>query len=96
MVFDNYRIFKNTLNDNGLKQIVNECIRAIRNLSTIIGYVITNNYKIKCTNSKDNKISDHEVINIDLERSIENILRTTKTIKIFKYDKNIINNVLAV
>ena len=74
---------KNTLTDNGLKQIINECTRVTKISSTIIDYIITNNYKIKCTYSKDNKISDHEVINIDFERPIENILRTTKAIKIF-------------
>ena len=43
---------------------------------------------VKCTNSKDNNISDHEVINIDFERSNKNFI---KTIKIFKYDKNVFN-----
>ena len=45
--------------------------------------------------SKDKKFSDQEVINIDFERSNKNILRTRKTIKIFKYDKNTFNNMLA-
>ena len=76
------------------KQLMNEtCVT--RNSSTIINYVITNNYKIKCTNSKENKISDNEVIIQTLRDRNENILNTTKTIKIFKYDKNIFNNVLA-
>ena len=84
---------KNTFNDNGLQQIVNECTRVIINSSTITDYVITNIYKIKCKNNKDNKISNQEDINIDFERSNENILNTTKTIKLFKDDKNIFNNV---
>ena len=76
---------KNTFNNKGVKQIANVCTHVTRNSSTVnycnIVYVITNSYKVKCTNSRDNKISDHEVINIDFEISNENFLKTTKPSK---------------
>lgn len=77
---------ENLLNDNGLKQIVTEYTRITQYSKTLIDYVITNNERISVTNNINNKISDHESINIAIECT-QNNKEQIKEIQIFKYDK---------
>lgn len=83
----------NILNDNGLKQIVNESTRITSRSRTLIDYVITNNHsKISAKNNNVNKISDHEAIEIKIECNSEKQNNSCKKIDIFKYNKNLFNS----
>lgn len=85
-----------TLNDNGLRQLVNEYTRVTKSSSTIIDFVITNNYDISVNNCNTNKISDHEMINI-LIRSENNDHNNidNKEVESFKYNKETFNTELS-
>ena len=52
------------LNDNGLKQIVNEFTRITQCSKTFIDYIITNMGYITARTNVDNKIEDHQSIDI--------------------------------
>lgn len=82
-----------TLNDNGLKQIVTDYTRVTKNTKTIIDYVITNNYNIYARNNGENKIADHEAIDITIPNRY-NEVSTKKEIEIFKYNKNLFSREL--
>ena len=84
---------KSIIEDNGLGQVVNEYTRVPKNSSTIIDYVITNNYKITLENCRTNKISNHEVINISLAR-MGNMNKEVNTIRVFRYNNHTFNVML--
>lgn len=86
---------QNILDDNGLKQVVNECTRITVNSMTIIDYVITNNPMISAKTNINNKISDHETINITFEIPKQNNdEKTYKEIEIFNCKQNVFNKEL--
>ena len=74
------------LNDNGLKRIMKEFTRITKNSKTLIDYIITNNEMVSAKNNTNNKITDHECIDIFIEngngRKIQN-----KEMDILKYNK---------
>lgn len=60
-------IYKNKVSNiiaNGLKQVVKDYTRVTKNSKTIIDYVITNSNKVDVKIKSNNKIADHEAINI--------------------------------
>lgn len=60
-------IYKNKVSNiiaNGLKQFVKDYTRVTKNSKTIIDYVITNSNKVDVKIKSNNKIADHEAINI--------------------------------
>lgn len=84
------------LNDNGLKQIVNEYTRVARNSKTMIDYVITNSHKVSAKNSTKDKISDHEVINIIIQgQHSEPQEKNNSQKEIFKYNKILFQQTLS-
>lgn len=91
--WDKSSCYKNKLeqifNDNGLKQLVQEFTRVTNNSRTIIDYVISNSPKIKVNNSIKNKISDHEIIEINVEHY--NTKLKKQEIDVFKYNKRLFN-----
>lgn len=80
--------FKSILDDNGLKQVIDEFTRITQNSRTLIDYVITNTRNISAKVNISNKISDHEAIDImiDCGRNVKN-KETFKQIELFKYNK---------
>ena len=77
-----------TLNDNGLNQIVTEYTRVTENTKTLIDFVITNSINVSAKNNGENKIADHEAIDINIKN--KNFIESTKKeIEIFKYNKNL-------
>ena len=61
-------------NDNGLKQIVHEFTRITQSSKTLIDYIIINMGNITARSNVDNKIADHESIDInkiDLEANLD-------------------------
>lgn len=84
------------INDNGLKQLVKNYTRITRDTKTIIDYVITNNVNINVNISNSNKISDHEIIDINVENTNQNTEQENgKTIDFFKYDKNKFQRIIS-
>lgn len=79
-----------TLNDNGLKQIVSDYTRVTENTKTLIDFVITNNMNILVKNNDENKISDHEAIDITIKNKNCN-QSTKKAVDVFKYNQNLFN-----
>ena len=59
------------LNDNGLKQIVKEFTKITQSSKTFIDYIITKMVNITATTNVDNKIADHESIDILKEVSAD-------------------------
>lgn len=82
------------LNDNGLKQVVNEYTRITKHSKTIIDYIISNNENIKVKTNSSNKISDHEAIDIKIEETSANV-EQHEEIEIFKYNKDLFNKELS-
>lgn len=84
---------KSLLDQFNLKQLVTVPTRIAKNSKTLIDYVISNNENIDCSIMNENKISDHETINIKLlsypkEKVNKKIMKT-----IFKYSKkNLMDN----
>ena len=68
-------------------QVINDYTRITLNSKTITDYVITNNFNIKVNNSKINKISDHEIIEIYIEDKVNIDHESKKQIEFFKYEK---------
>lgn len=83
------------LNDNGLKHIMNEYTRITANSKTLIDYIITNKEGITAKNNINNKIADHESIDILVECETKQQYDHAKEISIFKYDKNKFKNELS-
>ena len=61
------------LNDNGLKQIMREFTRITKNSKTLIDYIITNNEMVLAKNNINNKITDHECIDMYTEHENRHI-----------------------
>ena len=90
------------LNDNGLKRIMKEFTRITKNSKTLIDYIITNNEILSAKNNTNNKITDHECIDIFIENGkvrennnnkwFSNELRMLKMEKIIKYQKGVYEN----
>lgn len=76
------------LNENGIRQIVNNFTRVTQNTRTIIDYVIKYSNKISVHNIYTNKISGHEIIDIVIESEHNDDTEScVKEVEIFKYDK---------
>lgn len=75
------------ISDNGLVQVITDYTRITRNSRTIIDYVITNNLNIKVNNSRINKISDHEIVEMYIETKVNKEHESKRQIELFKYEK---------
>lgn len=98
--WSNNNIYKKKLermfNDNGFKQIINEYTRVTKSSNTIIDYVITNTKKVSAKISTNNKISDHEVIDIEIKNQNYKIPELhEEKVNIFKYNKTRFRNHLS-
>lgn len=75
------------LNDNGLKNLINEYTRITKRSKTLIDYIITNNEAITAECNVNNKIADHESIDIFIECDNIEHENQVKEITLFKYNK---------
>ena len=78
----------NILNDNSLKQIENEFTRITHNSKTLIDYIIINMGHITARTNVDNKIADHESIDILTEVGNECHEPVNKECCVFRYNRN--------
>lgn len=78
------RFLNNVINDNGMKQIINEPTRVNNNSSTLIDLCITNINRISAKVSIDDQISDHRIIQIEIEGQIMTNKIENKRIKIWQ------------
>lgn len=60
------KLLKKHIADSGMKQFINKPTRITENSRTLIDLVMSNNYNIKAKMVLDNKISDHNNIEIIL------------------------------
>lgn len=80
------------LNDNGLKHLINEYTRITKRSKTLIDYIITNNESITAESNVNNKIADHESIDIFIECDNIEHENQVKEITLFKYNKTRFSN----
>ena len=78
----------NILNDNGLKQIVNEFTRITQSCTTLIDYIITNMGNITTRTIEDIKIEDHKSIDTLIEVGSECHAPEDKECCLFRYNRN--------
>ena len=76
------------LNDNGLKQIVNEFTKITQSSKTLIDYIITNMGNITARTNVDNKTADHESIDILIEVGNECHVRENEESCVLRYNRN--------
>lgn len=83
-----------TINENGMKQKINEYTRVTKNTKTLIDLLITNAEEIEGKTINEDNISDHTTINIIKYKYKNEIENKEKTITILKYEKEELQNEL--
>lgn len=62
-------MYKNIIEKSGLFKLVADPTPVNENSSTIIDHVVTNNKSIECKVQHTPKISDHSIININIDQN---------------------------
>lgn len=83
-----------TINENGMRQIMNENTRITRKTSTLIDLIITNTNTIKCKIEDNDKISDHSTIHIISNNKINKKEHIEKRMILHNYTKENFKNEL--
>lgn len=78
--------FKQLINLNGMKQLIQDYTRITQKTKTIIDLIISNDHYLKTGVKSEPKISDHDWIYIDTEDGIR-INRESKIMKFIDYKK---------
>lgn len=80
---NNSRKIKNVFNDNGLKQLINKPTRIINESSTLIDLCITNVDFLTVKVLDEDQISDHKIIEMNLNVKLDIDNNNSKKIKIW-------------
>jgi hypothetical protein len=78
------RKLQNVFESYGLRQMTNESTRITATTETMIDLVLTNNNSINVFVCKENRISDHETLKIDLNKDERDKVNTKKEILCWK------------
>lgn len=84
---------KAKINDWGMKQLIKDPTRITKNSKTLIDVVITNNYFVSAKSVLDNKLSDHNNLEIHLNDKAK-IEKERIDFKVLKYEPDRLNEFL--